>query len=374
MTRLFCFCVIVGAANHIDMTDSNIFELPRNIDRYLSALSKLYQQDGNRRLQELIVNARPRIHEGWSYDNWNGGTHGHALYLDIPEALFLKIVKEKDETQAQLKSDLNRVHNIKNEFIEEVFLELEPTEHPEWRKDSGLLVVGKRTVPPDAVPRIWGSEEYFRLFLSHKAQVKKETGELKDQLQLFGISAFVAHEDIHPTKAWQDEIEYALATMDGFVALMTSDFHESEWTDQEVGFAVARNVPMIAVRLGLNPYGFIGKFQALPGDWLTTAVDIARLLINNDRMFTSYLRAIRKCPSWDAGNRQAKVLDGFTSLTASQIDDLLAAYNETKELQGSFAFNGSCKSKYGPGLVHQLNRLGPRKFAFCPDATVEQVT
>ena len=68
------------------------FELPRNIERYLAALSKLYAQEGKKELQEVIVNSQVRVHEGWSYDNWNGGTHGHALYLAVPEGLFLSSV------------------------------------------------------------------------------------------------------------------------------------------------------------------------------------------------------------------------------------------------------------------------------------------
>src|SRR5207244_4904937 len=137
-------------------------------------------------------------------------------------------------------------------------------------------------VTPDATKRIW-EDDGFRVFLSHKSDVKKETASLKERLRLFGISCFVAHEDIHPTKAWQDEIENALASMDGFVALMTENFHDSEWTDQEVGFAFARGVPMIAVRLGKNPYGFIGKFQGLSSTWLIAAEEIVRILIKNER-------------------------------------------------------------------------------------------
>lgn len=57
------------------------FELPKNIERYLAALSKLYAQDGNRQFQKIIVNAQIRVHEAWSSDNWNGGTYGHALFL-----------------------------------------------------------------------------------------------------------------------------------------------------------------------------------------------------------------------------------------------------------------------------------------------------
>jgi hypothetical protein len=35
----------------------------------------------------------------------------------------------------------------------------------------------------------------------------------------------------------QNEIETALESMDAFVALLTENFHESLWTDQEVGYS-----------------------------------------------------------------------------------------------------------------------------------------
>jgi hypothetical protein len=348
------------------------FELPKSIDRYLAALSKLYAQEGRRQLQEIIVNSRTRVHEEWSRDNWNGGTYGHALYLLVPEPLFLTALKQKDEVQKQIKEDLNRVHNIQNEFIEEVFLEMEVAEDSEWRKESGLLVAGKRVVPVDATKRIWG-DQGFRLFLSHKSEVKKETAELKDCLHLFGISCFVAHEDILPTKAWQDEIENALASMDGFVALMTESFHDSDWTDQEVGFAFARGVPIVAVRLGKVPYGFIGKFQALSSTWLTVAEDLVKVLIKNDRIFSAYVQALRKCTSWDSGNTMAKALPGIEKLSKLQIDDLVAAYNENSELRGSFGFNGKSTKFYGPGLVSHLNLLGARQFTFANSGLIVAV-
>jgi len=101
----------------------------------------------------------------------------------------------------------------------------------DWRQESGLLAAGQKSVPQEATSRIWGGLGDFRVFLSHKVAVKKETAELKEKLACYGISCFVAHEDIHPTTAWQNEIENALATMDGFIALMTPDFHDSLWTD-----------------------------------------------------------------------------------------------------------------------------------------------
>lgn len=354
------------------MNQQDKFELPKNVDRYLAALSKLYAQEGKRQLQEIIVNAQTRVHEEWSRDNWNGGTYGHALYLVVPEALFLGSVTRKDEIQKRIKEDLNNIHNVQNEFIEEVFLEMDATEDQEWRRNSGLLLAGERVVLPDATKRIWG-DKGFRIFLSHKSEVKAESAELKERLRSFGISCFVAHEDIHPTKAWQDEIENALASMDGFVALLTKDFHDSDWTDQEVGYALARGVPMIAVRLGRNPYGFIGKVQALSSSWENAPVDLLKILIKNERMFSVYIQALRTCTSWDNGNAQAKALPAIESLRPQQIDELIAAYNETSELHGSWGFNGTRPGLYGPGLASYLNRFGARKFRFNGIGNIEVV-
>lgn len=348
------------------------FELPTKIERCLAALSKIYAQEGKRQLQEIIVNAQTRLHEEWSYDNWNGGTSGHALYLVIPESLFLNSLKQKDEIETEIRTDLNKLHNVQGEFVAVVFIEMEAGEDHDWRQESGLLHDGARVVAPDATKRIWG-ERGFRVFLSHKSEVKVQTAELKERLKPFGVSCFVAHEDIHPTQEWQDEIANALASMDAFVAVMTESFHESEWTDQEVGYAVARGVPIIAAKLGRDPYGFIGKFQALRTSWLTCAEDVAKILIRNDRMLSEYFLALKGCNSWDMGNIQARVLEAIPSLTDRQVDELITIYNENSELRGSFGFNGTKTFGYGQGLAHHLNRFGSRKFKYGNSRLVEPV-
>jgi hypothetical protein len=72
----------------------------------------------------------------------------------------------------------------------------------------------------------------------------------------------VAHKDIEPTKTWEAEIEKALRTCDGLATYLTSDFSASVWTDQEVGYCLARNVAIVPIRIDVNPYGFVGKYQA----------------------------------------------------------------------------------------------------------------
>lgn len=246
-----------------------------------------------------------------------------------------------------------------------------PAGNVDWRSESGL-VVSKRDVPKAAQKRIW-TEGAYRVFLSHKSGVKRDVAKLKDGLAVFGVSAFVAHEDIRPTRAWQAEIENTLVSMDAFVALLTDDFHDSDWTDQEVGYALARGVPMIAVKLGLDPYGFIGKFQALPCDWKEAPFEIASLLMTHDRMVSAYLAAVGKCSSFDRGNDLAELLPSIETLTELQVDDLIEAYNANEELRGSWGFNGSRPGTFGKGLAHHLDRLSQnRNFTRAASGKIEE--
>ncbi len=43
---------------------------------------------------------------------------------------------------------------------------------------------------------------HFKLFISHLAKYKIQATNLKDGLKLYGISGFVAHVDIEPSKQW----------------------------------------------------------------------------------------------------------------------------------------------------------------------------
>src|SRR2546426_742584 len=137
-------------------------------------------------------------------------------------------------------------------------------------EDATLLALGQHvgyehsSSRPQVGPAFWRSG-YFRLFIAHLADHRALAGDLQRELFGFAISSFVAHNDIEPTREWQDEIESALASCDGLLALLHPGFHESNWTDQEIGYAMGRGVLPVALRCGQDPYGFIGRFQAMQG-------------------------------------------------------------------------------------------------------------
>ena len=242
------------------------FELPRKLDKILASLSNYYGQNNRPILQRLIVNSRYHVHEEWTYDNWNGGTYGHAICFQVPSAIYYEIFDNLNDVAKELNQKINHISNIQNEYIEEIFFELQDDPTLEkWRLNSGALIDSSPAAiitSEDQLIKLW-RPGYFRLFISHKAEQKKQATLLKDELQCYGVSCFVAHEDIEPTKEWQIEIEKALFSMDALVALMTEGFFVSFWVNQEIGVAIGRSVPVIPIRLEADPLGFIGKYQAI---------------------------------------------------------------------------------------------------------------
>jgi hypothetical protein len=105
----------------------------------------------------------------------------------------------------------------------------------------------------------------MRIFISHLASRKAEVHQLADVLRAIGFSCFVAHDQIRPSRSWQLEIERALRSCDLLVAYVSPKFAESHWTDQEVGWALGRDLVIVPISVeGETPKGFLGMYQAVP--------------------------------------------------------------------------------------------------------------
>ena len=208
----------------------------------------------------------------------------------------------------------------------------------------------------------------YRVFLSHESSIKGNLHLLKDSLADYGISAFVAHEDISPTAEWQEVIRSALLSMDAFVALVTKKFHQSLWTDQEIGYALCRGIKIIPVKVdGTDPYGFIAKFQGLSCKWTDMPIEIVKLLIDQPDMTTAYINALHHCESFDQGNRLAQLLEYIGEITSEQAEGLIRAFNKNPEIGGSYGFNGERPTQYGIGLAKHLNRLTGKTYRHIQD-------
>lgn len=350
--------------------DTSRHLLPGKVDQLLATLSRLYERQDKKLLQQIVVNSQVTVHEEWDVDNWNGGTYGHAITLTVFEQLFLEMLDFKEEFQRQINDDINSLNNVRNEHISEVFIEMQPAASEGWRENSGVLRNPQFSVSPtsDDAKRIWGAYP-VRIFLSHKSSVKKSTSSLKVALAACGISAFVAHEDIEPTEEWHREIERALFSMDALVALLTEDYHDSNWTDQEVGVAMGRGVPLIAVRLGCDPYGLMGKSQALTGcnlnDPVSLSLKIFRLLHkrlpDKSQLFESALSVYSKSSDWANSAWSIKnVLAQFDTVGSNEVTRIMQAYEANS--QNKYSFEGR------EALIPLLNKWTGKKWVIANDS------
>lgn len=198
---------------------------------------------------------------------------------------------------------------------------------------------------------------YFRLFLSHLATFKVQTSNLQAVLKKYGISAFVAHEDIEPSREWQNEIEAGLHTMDALAAILMDGFKESNWCDQEVGVAVGRGILIIPVRRGLDPYGFIGKFQGIQANDKTVA-QVAEAIFTTIvgspktriKMLRALANAIAQATDVDESIEKLKILKSIEKLPTDILESLKNQITENHVLNDSqhlMDIVNSILTKYG---------------------------
>ena len=160
-------------------------------------------------------------------------------------------------------------------------------------------------------------------------------GDLKRILGTVGISCFVAHEDIEPTKVWQDEIVKALVSTDALCAIVSPGIINSKWCDQEVGFALGRDILCISLMNGEKPYGILGMSQGVQCEGLEmnkVAVAIFNILCTNSKTKDNYTRCVvdlfLQSTDTDKALTWLKVIDHFINPEKSLFDYIRSHFNE----------------------------------------------
>ncbi len=120
-------------------------------------------------------------------------------------------------------------------------------------------------IEPEDVSDIWGDKQIeLKVFISHRDGDRGGVIQLAHQLDTLNVSTFVAHENIKPTEIWRDKILKSLGTMDIFIAYLTSNFYGGIYTNQEVGFALGKGVPILYYSADeTDPEGFGSIEQAI---------------------------------------------------------------------------------------------------------------
>jgi hypothetical protein len=215
------------------------------------------------------------------------------------------------------------------------------------------FLVGESGTPFVAQP--W-AEGQLKLFMSHLAIHQEFVGQVGSALGWEGVSAFVAHTSIEPSREWQAVIEACLRSCDAMVVFLHKGFHESMWCDQEVGFGLARQIPILPIVIDIMPYGFMSKFQIMGGKdktpWLL-ALEITDWLVGTPSVQTAItegiVTAFERCPSYGMTRQLTALLQRLPRFTPDQLERLLRAAESNEEI-----LNAGVDWRPAPEVIREL--------------------
>ncbi len=184
----------------------------------------------------------------------------------------------------------------------------------------------------------------LRVFISYSNEDRKIAAMAKDAFSMIGVNSFMAHEDIQPTKQWKIEIISELKKCNLFAPIITENFKQSDWANQESGAAIIRGINIIPISIALpgetftNPYGFIGDYQALKykvnditslenkganNHTLTLGGELCKAFLGIDNVInkvrTCFLNSFLNSESFAESNSKVKFLESLGQFDADQL-------------------------------------------------------
>ncbi|MCF8298568.1 MAG: toll/interleukin-1 receptor domain-containing protein [Saprospiraceae bacterium] len=338
------------------MEQTNISEFEKQLDSKLRVMNIYYENKKKYIYQKIIVNYDPLV-TTTSSENFNDYTTYLILQFNLDSKFFQSIIQDKNIIEEDLKNDINKqcFSNIDDEFVSKVALELKSDESTDWRFESGLLNNTELT-DENIISEIWGKQKRYKIFLSHKAAFKKEASTLKEQLENYGISCFVAHEDVKPTKKWIVKIEEALRSMNLLIALIADDFYDSDWTQQEIGFALGRGIKVYAIKLSKEKSrGFQNQFQDITANWSNSGTKILETMKDVNPEWNDIItNALQFSKNFDQSNEIFPYFKKLTKINEQQLNNIIEAFNNNDQIYNNF--------KFFENIIRVLKRISGEEF------------
>ena len=218
--------------------------------------------------------------------------------------------------------------------------------------------------------KVWQQPQAIRVFVSHRDAIKEDAHDLAKSLEPFGVSCFVAHDSIEASLKWGNQIMLALDSMEIFLAIVSSDFHNSSFTDQEVGYALARQkdiciLPVILDNTSLR--GFFSEIQGIKGTpWkdeevLEQLVHAIEKNCNKKRVSSALVSALVNSPKYSETMNRFERLHNFAKeLLDSDVDLLIQGFNKNDQLHNCGPLRGGWSKN--PSIVDFLRKVTGKSF------------
>lgn len=280
------------------------------------------------------------VSDSFSESDWIalGQITGKLKVITDHPRLFRSLSFGDDDYQYNAAQVLSAIFEKDSGLIDEVIDHFDIDLWYQQKEPEKYLRVFKSTSLKSA--DFW-MDGYLRVVVSHLSSNRERMSALKTALSNWGISAFIAHEDIKATREWRDEVEAGLESMEVLVAVVEKGFKESDWCAQEVGYALGRKVDIIPLRAGLDPFGFFGKYQGIQikGKYPEkVAAEVAQALFSKPQHRTKLLQSMAKAFALLHSDKKIELIKAFDSwllATDMQIVSVLEQASLSKQERNS---------------------------------------
>jgi hypothetical protein len=201
---------------------------------------------------------------------------------------------------------------------------------------SGFETEGRRT--SGDFDYLW-RPAHIRVFICHLAKHQAFASAVVEVLHNLQIDGFVAHTSIEPDLEWQIEIQRALDSCDVFVGLVHPEFSKSYWTQQEVGWALGRGVPLYMVSLGEVPVGFPARHQASRATDVQPFSAASRIIVSLSRSHQfgeevagRVMESLENARSFSDARDAALQLEQMGQLSPRILDGICRAYIDNDQI------------------------------------------
>lgn len=315
-----------------------------------------------------LVKSEEKVLSSSTYEIFQENENDIRLKLTVNDVTYWEHINAIDNIHEKI---MRLIESKLDRFYGMLYVDVKKSPMVIGAVDNTKVKFYSKELSQEDMIRIWGENHAFKIFISHKDNCKKDAENLKMEFTKYGISCFVAHVDIEPTQAWANEIRNALFSCDACLALMSDGFHESNWTDQEVGCCLGRNLPVLAIiwphqdekgipHSGKAPYGLLGISQGLRyngnGKYASLVTEIMKYLLQNEIAQNAFIHEIGCSENWDKANNLAKFFEYIPTLKPYQLDDAITNWKSNSETRNAFAFTGEYQRSYGRGFAYYLTQ------------------
>lgn len=183
----------------------------------------------------------------------------------------------------------------------------------------------------------------LRLFFSHLSRSHEFVESVSTVLEDLSIEVLIAHQDIRPSRDWLAFLANGLDQCDGLVAFVETGFRESEWCDQEVGWALGRHRPILSLfREQTVPYGLAGRVQGLAFENDAPSTVAEKIIswagteeLLRHRLLESLVQTLENSPNFDTTREVVKMLREVpaTVLSTDLADRLATAATSNPQVE-----------------------------------------